>query len=805
MYNINNRKTIGKLVRGSLKEYKMRNLFVLVTIVLSVSLLSGFAFLGVASMEADRKEMTKRQHVIYQNVDEEQMKAIAENQEVTSSKELKRGKSFEVEDYILSPYYLQDNKSPMQNLNVVEGRYPKEINEVMVSDQMLIRMGLKPEAGELISVTYLDKSKEEYVVSGVIAGEKADVYMLYMSREYALKGSQLKDIPFELAVQITDAPQMEKEEFLSLVQAIGEKAGVKRGDVNENNHFVRSLSVESSNLFIIFLTGAAILFVSVMVIYSIFYISISERTRQFGQLKTIGMTEKQIKKMVRKEGTFFSLLGSSIGIAIGAGFVIVIKPEGFILGEFCVYGLGILVANYVTVQLSIAAPAKTAASISPIEAAKVSGYEKEAQTSVLCRKLTPINLSMIAARGNRKKSFMTIVSLCLAGTVLMCAGSLVSSIEEERFSRQNGFEYCDYIVGISINASQVNEYDEMGIKVNNPLEESLITDISSIDHVKEVTTIKNIQLKYTYKDVTLGQDLAAPFSRDQAKQMEQFLNDGKIDYEEMVKNKEIVIARNDLAKEILGFKFEVGDTVKLEWFNGEKIVEDTFTIGEILKRNSAFDDSKEISRLVSSTGWFLIPEDMIEGMMVPGFNLNTELHISCDDYVDNGAAVEEEIRFLAEKNPLLRMSSLSDSIDHNKQQYKMLYITFMGVALFVIMFSIINLLNTLISNTMARKREYASLGAIGADGKQIRTMIMGEGLYFAAVNLIATVVFGSFFGYLTVRFTKWNGLSYLEYQYPWVYLLGYAVFVMAVTGGISVMITGIMGKKSLIDRLREAE
>ena len=77
------------------------------------------------------------------------------------------------------------------------------------------------------------------------------------------------------------------------------------------------------------LISIAILMVSILVIYSIFYISISERTRQFGQLRTLGMTQKQIKRMIRREGSILSLIGSSIGIAIGAIIAYSLRPQGF--------------------------------------------------------------------------------------------------------------------------------------------------------------------------------------------------------------------------------------------------------------------------------------------------------------------------------------------------------------------------------------------------------------------------------------------------------------------------------------------
>ena len=114
----------------------------------------------------------------------------------------------------------------------------------------------------------------------------------------------------------------------------------------------------------------------------------------------------------------------------------------------------ILVRQAYTFQggISISKPAKIAANISPIEATKLSGYEgnKKKDSKKLYRKLSPISLSFMAARGNGKKSAMTMISLNLAGIVFMCAATFIASIDEEEFSRQGWFQYGEYTLEFSI-------------------------------------------------------------------------------------------------------------------------------------------------------------------------------------------------------------------------------------------------------------------------------------------------------------------------------------------------------------------
>ena len=807
MLKVNSKKTINKLVGSSLKQYKMRNIFTLITIILSVSLIAVFVFMQTAMEEKNRKDLAKRQHVIYHEVTEKQIENLSQHPQISFAKEFKQGQSFEVDDYILVPCYIEPSDSPMLTLDIKQGAYPQKINEVLVYDEMLIRMGIEPKVGQSVSISYLDGTTEEYVVSGLLTAEVTDVFSLYFSKEYAVNGSQLKNIPFNLSAQIVDAEIMSSEEFLSTIRDIGANTGLERKNINENNAFVSSLSYSSQQIMIIVLISIAVLLVSVLVIYSIFYISISDRTRQFGQLRTLGITQKQIKRMIRKEGTILSLIGSAIGITIGAILIFSLKPQGFNISSFLVCTIAILFANYITVQISIAKPAKLAASVSPIEATRMSGYEaktKSKQTKKLQRKLSPISLSVIGTKGNRKKSIMTMVSLCLAGIVFMISATFINSIDREAYSRQGYFSFGDFVLNFSQNAVNVNEHGQTGVQVQNPLSKQMLEHLKEIDSVKDVISFQNLSVKYSYNNMSEN-DISSPFSKKDVALIEQYVKEGTVDYDKMVRNKEVIIVHNDIVKEIFGWDFKLGDTVTLKWYNGLEYIEDEFTIGAILTDTNKLYKNKDMFKLSYPSGWFMLPEDLLSEMMVPDFNLNTKIVVSCNDYWSDYKNLEKEILSITEGHAIVKLSTFSEQLEHSAEQYNMLYFTFMGVALFVIAFSLISLLNTLISNTMARKSEFAALSAIGASNKQIRTMILGEGLYFAVINILTTTTLGTLIGCTIIKIANWNGVGYLIYKLPFLQLIGYSLFVLLVTFAISSVIAKIISKKSLVERLREIE
>lgn len=120
-------------------------------------------------------------------------------------------------------------------------------------------------------------------------------------------------------------------------------------------------------------------------------------------------------------------------------------------------------------------------------------------------------------------------------------------------------------------------------------------------------------------------------------------------------------------------------------------------------------------------------------------------------------------------------------------------------------FALINLINTLVSNAMSRKREFAMLCSIGMSGGQLKKMIIGEGLILAVKNIAITALFGTAAGYAMIRIMREFNATYLHWHFPGWHMLGYIAMVLVVPVLISAVITKILEKKTLVERLREAE
>jgi putative ABC transport system permease protein len=102
-------------------------------------------------------------------------------------------------------------------------------------------------------------------------------------------------------------------------------------------------------------------------------LSVFERTREFGLLRAVGMTRKQVRSTVRWEAVLIALLGTTLGTSIGLGFAWslfrALENQGFNTFTVPVQQLGVIVV-FAAVAAVVAAtlPARRAAKLDVLEA-----------------------------------------------------------------------------------------------------------------------------------------------------------------------------------------------------------------------------------------------------------------------------------------------------------------------------------------------------------------------------------------------------------------------------------------------------
>lgn len=799
----NNIKIVNHLALCSVKNSKQRNIFIVFTIALSVSLLMVMSLFTSGFEKSRQRQVAKTQHVIYHEVTQEQIKALEKDQRVDMLVLGKSGHGIEVNNKMLQPIWYGKNAvkgdiTDMDTIQISSGKLPEAMNEIAVSRGYCISIGKEAKPGTEVSLAFLDGITEKFVISGIIdMTDKTKIYPILFSERYANEGTQLKDIIYEAFVRINNANEMTQTKFLNEIRDIAAKSGIPRKQINENNYFLETLSGgdrQTQQTVIIICLGIAILFVSVFVIYSVFYLSVIGRVHQFGQLRTIGMTKKQIKSMLSREGFLLSAMGIPIGLFVGGAIGYLLQKNGWDIINTCFIAGYVSIADIITVLISIHKPAKLASMISPIEASKYNGYinkNGKTKTKELHRCLTPIGLAKMNATRNRTKAILTMISLGIGGIFFMLAATFISSMSLEEYSRQGAFRFGVFCIDLSYNAAETAEHGLTDLQMSNPLSESLMKKIEAIDGVRKVNTFGKAQIRWESQG-EMEEDFVTGFTAGEIP--EKLLESGKIDYEKMVKNNEILICGNSVIKEIFGWKYKLGDKVKITIYNGIKEVEKEYTI-------TGFVDTKYF-RINPEASSYLMPKDTLNSV-INGMNLTTQFVITTEKAKQK--LVEAELRNIIEQNPLLTMETLMEKQDIDEASFTIVFGMILGLSIFIIGFSMINLVNTLITSVVTRKQEFAMLQSIGMTNAQLTKMIQTEGLSLSVGNLLITLIIGIPASYACVELLRYFSADYMHYKFPIWFFLGYVILIILVPIIVTSVTLHGFKKQSLVERLRIAD
>lgn len=792
---------VKKYAKRSMRKSRIKTLLSVLTIMLSVALLSGFILSVVGMATETKRELQTANHAIYYNINDKQIEELRQDNRIADSRIYIQAGNTQVDDYLIIPVYIEQKDSNIAVEELVEGQYPIGLYDVAVDKAYLSRLGLPAELGTKITIPFYDGSSETFTVVGLTDnGSTERAYSLYCSEKYAHTGSQFETSVTALTVQLADATQMSSKNFKETVQKIGTDYGIAAQYSDYNDGFAASLEPNQEDIMIISIFSIAVLFVSYLVIYSIFYIYVQNQIREFGQLRTMGATPKQIKTILRTQGKLLCILGTILGLIIGGTAAFLFKPDGWSWLNTALVSVLIFGLVYAMVWLALSKPAKIAGSVSPIEAAKSTGYQSaQLYSKKLHRRITPFSMAVMGSSRNRRKWVVTVLSLGVAGIMFMGGTTLLSSLDMERFARQGLLEYGEFEIDLSRNAVRNDPHGATGVQLNNPLNDELIQNITQIEGVKEVTQYKTLEAKFEYNHAS-RKDKLVPFTSEQQKILKQYLSAGTIDYQSMVENKEILVLRNEYADYVFDWTFQVGDTVKFRWFDGQSYQETEYTIaGEI--SDEIFKDPLG-GKLFGKAGFFLLPDQLLQKMVVPDFNFNSHLLISINDF-SLEPEVREKMNSLMETIPTVTMETLHNLYQDIEAMYQRTSLVIWGLSSFIMLFAVINLINTLIATTLSRKHEFSTLRSIGMGKKQLQWTIQWEGILLAFWNIGITLVAGTAVGYGIVHYLNSVGDDSWVWQFPLVYFIGYAIISIILPMIISAVIIHILQKKSIVEQLRE--
>ena len=802
---MNEKKTASKMIslmsKQSLKSSRMRNFFVMITIVLASALLTAILMFAAGQKQQLKNDLSHVQQVVFFNLTDKQAEHLQADQRISYQIRAKLGVRTQMDGFDVMPCYLSDLSEEIRVFAALEqGELPKEEHEIAVQAAMLKKMGIAPRIGSKLKLDFYDGSIETFTISGILNGsEKVKQFSILLSESYAENGSQLKDVPYEVYAKINGADDMGALECKETMFQIGKDAGIDRKNINPSKAFLDSLSVNMQFVMLYSVVGAVILLACVLVIYGVFYLSVIGKIHQFGQLRTIGVTKKQMKKFVSREGRMLYLRSVPIGILIGsmAGYFII--PDGFHIWNTLWIIVLVFAVIYVITMVSIHKPARLAAAVSPMEALRYVSQDgmKKTANKKLCRQLSPLGLGLMNFSKNRKKAIITMLSLSLGGILFMTAATYMSSFDKTKYARQGYFADAEFHIEYAQSAIELNENGMSGMQAEMPLDSEMVQEISSLDGVEKVTEIKSFGVRFDYpkNDEYGNDDMIYPLTKEETKEIARYLEDGSSDYDKLMSGDYILTADNDNAAEIYGWEFTVGDTIALHYYDGAKMVEkDVIILGILNDRYNLDHDGLE--------GWFLMPEQAILNWLSYD-SLNAHLLVSTD--TDKEETVCQALTEMLEKKSEWNLETYAERKAVYEQTASQMFAAISGLAIFIMMFSILSMMNTLITNIVTRKQELAMLEAIGMSKVQIRKMLLGESLFLILVTVGVTITIGTLSGYVLINMLYNVGAFYMAFRFPANLALIYAGVLTAVPLLITLVSMHSFSKEALVERLRGIE
>ena len=517
-----------------------------------------------------------------------------------------------------------------------------------------------------------------------------------------------------------------------------------------------------------------------LAVKNIVYVSVLQRVHEFAQLRAIGATYQQIKSVVKKERDKIAkpciVLGTVIGFLVN-----IVLPLHFywIPSIVCAVISGIFI--WIITALAFQAPAKMAASTSPIEAqhTQATNYFRSVGAK---RKLTPIRIGWMYCRANRKKAAYTFLSLIMSGILMFGVFSILNAINPERLASQPYQGNSDVFVLLNSTADEESTYDLMKSTPFTEEQKQKLYNISGVKDVYELYMLDGI--------LTNSEGEKFELSIENAVNPETFKNEiveGMQPSHEL-QNGAIPVAINRQSPyyQKLNMQLQVGDYLPY-------IIDTGYGQKEVALVVSGFVENSDTGLVIYTSG-----ENM---KSLSEMNCTLAWYICLDD---NGKDVATEIiKEIFIDDDRVDVSVLADDVMALEDYFHNAKVIITVLVVLISLFSFINMLNTSITNAIARRHDYALLEATGMTKLQLRKVQQSESFIYLVGSFIGSCILGIPIGLLLcTQISKIPGLSYFEYYFPVLFVFLYLAAVVMVYHVVSVYQKKSLQQHSIIERIR---
>ena len=745
-------------------------------------------------------------------------------------------------------YYEDETCMELSFISLKEGSIPQAENEIIMDVPSLDLLGVPARIGEKLTLLLTVKGQQverEFVLSGYwepvnpsmnvgfaicskaytlkYADELAYTHDAANVQDYSMTGSVMYDLMF------TNSYGM-KQKMQTLVEDLGYSLNDKDDNFISANvnwaYLSNSMGADPLTIMTVAAALGLIILTGYLIIYNIFQISVIRDIRFYGLLKTIGTTGKQIKKIIRRQGMRLSLYGIPIGLVVGffigkAIVPFIMEVSNYSDGEISIslnplIFVGAALFSLFTVAISTRKPGRMAAAISPVEAVKYTDtsaeIRKKNKKSTDGGKLFKMALSNLGR--NRKRTILVIISLSLSVILMNSVVTLAESFDLNKYL--STFVDTDFLAAHALyfnsdyrsSDERISESLIQAIKEGPGFEEggrilfypgvSVKMPEPNPIHLNEYGAAMNAEGEWINVDENM-------YPRANLYGMEE-LPLARMEIVAGEKDPAVLKEKLDTGNYIIEgletddygevyekyVKYSIGDKVTIHNSSGlEKEVEVIAQIKIKYYTNSVRYSSVDYVFYTSKEGYEKLGGDM-DSVMTYVFQCLDEKEGEMEQFLAS---------YTENQEPMMSYESKTRYLDEF-QSLKGTFTLVGGVLSLIIgIIGVLNFVNACITSIITRKKEFATLKAIGMTEKQIQKMVCMEGGYYAAGVVFFSLTAGSIFSLVVMgNFVMFWFTTYRFIIWPMLIVLPFMVILGILVPYITIRITD---KESVVEMLRE--
>ena len=832
--------TVLGLALSKLRYNKSRTLLTGIAIMLTTMLLTAIGTVGVATFDMNRQIYALSDyHASFSGLTPEQVQILSSHIQVEA---LSTNETFadisigKMNGVLYSEETLRDDRadtdSGMHAQEPAEGHYPEAEDEICSSPIFFRRVGAEPVVGGKVTLSFRVNGKgeiltKEFTISGLLPDVEIDediddsrlMWAAQVSKallsEYEASGLYKPEPNATLRVYGEDA--LTYDEMEERILSVAADIGLDETDVNLNKEYLFTATDPGTEV-IAFVAGISLIVMlfSALVIYSIFYVGVITDVQEIGKLKALGASGRQIAKMFYWQGAIVSAFAVPVGLLIGFLLPYFLFPlalwvyqSGYtissysrdaveaVAGQIHMFSLPVLLAaaaaSLVTVAVSLRKPIRMAKKVSPVEAIRYQENTGDRKSRKGHREVKVSTLTLANLTRNKRRTAVTILTMGLSCVLFICVSAVLNSISAEDLARRN-IPRGDFRISLDY-ALHDKEYPENNLDnlvQKNYFNDAFLSQLLSIEGVEKVERAPGIILSSTdmesamYEDYDGRQPLSY-FTREDVAELSAYLQQGSIDYDRMTANNEIVCTHVYSFEQ---YGLSIGDTFPLTLHDGSREIPFTTTLTALTQPDSDFS-------------YLIMTEDTWNSLGLT-CDPTTDIYLYADN--EHYDSVKETLLKIVSENEYFTMNAMDVELKIGHSSIDLFRNPVYLLLSLIAVIGFINLINTMITSIVTRKKELGILQALGLSDRQLVRMLSGEGLVFTSGTLFISLTLGNFFGWLLYRWAKQEHfMSISRYHYPLPETVGLALVLLIGQIVITLFIHKKVTKESLIDRIRNQE